>query len=125
MEVTVESERQRKIVGIRRRNVEREDRRVETERRYSLFGWSYEETSHVAEDVTVEEAKEFAEERNLRGYHLGPVDYAERGAHAISYVRNAEGRYEVVPMWKWLEDNYNFAEIYPPGRDESSLVEEP
>jgi hypothetical protein len=121
MEVTVESERQRKIAGIRSRNVEREEQRVETERRYNLFGWSYAETSHVAEDVTVEEAKKFAEEKNLRGYHLGPVDYKERGAHAITYVRNAEGRYEIVPMWKWLEDNYDSAEIYSPQRDERSL----
>ena len=84
----MESERQRKIAGIRSRNVTREEERVQGEVLYAMLGLGG--RGPVArENVNKHEAKVIAHEHDLKGFILFPYEENEGGIRA--YVRDGDG----------------------------------
>ncbi len=92
--------------------------------RHSVWGFDDKDNCFVAEGMTAQETQQFARDNNLRGFHRAPtkgIDYRRKHAGgknglANSFLRKPDGSYgRPVPMYQWLAENYNYAQIIPPG----------
>ena len=82
---------------------------------YVMFGYDQDWAAFAASSVAAPQARGIAETMEPHGYHLAPSGAESySNARCSSYLANEDGHFEKVPMWQWLKESYNYAQIYPP-----------
>lgn len=75
------------------------DREEKVDNHFAMLGYDEHAVPTAMQNVTIDEAKEIAQEKDLTGMLLAPQD---RGAAHTTYMRDDEGKLRRVRMHEWL-----------------------
>jgi hypothetical protein len=85
---------------------------------YALWGFDDKNRPVARENLTIEAVKAVRDEKNLRTYHINPmqgdpdaVDPPRKPPANRSFVRRPDGSYERVALGRWLRETYHFSDL--------------